>query len=587
MTAALLAATLAGAAAGDPPAIGDPIGACEFVDVRFRRRELAEFGAKRAFVLYFTRVECPFAPRCLPALAELERRFGGEGVQFVGVNVGADDSVVDAAAQALDHGIAFPFVRDWRHSTARACGATRAGEAVLLDGGLRLRYRGRVDGRLRVGGEGPPTARADLAEAIAELLAGGEVSVPETRAEGCLISPPPAPRGGVDYARDVAPILARRCVECHREEGDAPFPLADYHAAADHAAMIGEVVELGRMPPWHASAAHGRFENDRRLPAAERRALLDWAAAGAPAGDLASATAPDGPARAPEWRIGAPDLVLATPTEMRLPAAGVVPYQYTVLPFVFAADTWVEAVEIRPRNRRAMHHCNLAHVRLGDPFTPENFVTGHVPGGDPLVLDAGTALRIPGGSLLGLQIHYVTTGREETDRIEVALRFPRDRVLRRLRHLQVTDLRFAIPPGAPSHPVRASRTLEHDAIGIGMYAHMHLRGRDMRFTAIAPGDGPEPGARETLLLIPTFDFDWQASYRWPAGARRFAAGTRIECLAHFDNSPFNPWNPDPAATVRFGLQTEQEMMYGFLFYVEAGEELGIVVDPGTGRALGG
>ncbi len=568
-----------GVADGDAkkPSIGERVGACEFVDARFARHSLDEFSGRPALVLYFTALDCPLAPRYLPRLCELARATQDRRVQFLAIDVGANDSVVEIAAAALDHEVAFPFVRDFGFSTATACGATRAGEVVVVDGERRLRYRGRVDDQYRVGGERPATTRADLALALEELLAGKEVSVAETTAEGCLLSPPPKPREDVTWARDVAPILARHCVECHREQGDAPFALADWNDAADLAAMIGEVVELGRMPPWRASGAHGRFSNVRGLTADERRTLIDWTLTGARAGDLS--LAPPAPAPpAGKWRIGEPDLVLATPTEMELPADGIVPYQYTVLPFVFPADTWVEAVEIQARNRRAMHHCNLAHLKLGEEFRTENFITGQVPGGDPMVLDPGTAVLIPGGSLLALQIHYVTTGKEETDRIEVALRFPRTLVQKRLRHLECADFRFAIPPGAPSHPVRASRTFDVDAIGIGMYAHMHKRGADMRFTAIAAG------GKETLLLIPSYDFDWQASYRWFPDAQRFARGTRIECLAHFDNSTFNPWNPDPGATVRFGLQTEQEMMYGFLFYVDANEQLALAVDPRSGRA---
>jgi hypothetical protein len=148
-----------------------------------------------------------------------------------------------------------------------------------------------------------------------------------------------------------------------------------------------------------------------------------------------------------------------------------------------------------------------------------------------------------------------------------------------MRHVEMADLRFAIPPGADAHPVKAARTLDCDAIGIGMFVHMHLRGRDMRFTAI-----PREGAPSTLLLVPTYDFNWQQSYRWFPDAERFAQGTRIECVAHFDNSRFNPFNPDPEATVRFGLQTAQEMMYGFFFYVDANEHLDLEIDPKSGRA---
>jgi hypothetical protein len=195
-------------------------------------------------------------------------------------------------------------------------------------------------------------------------------------------------------------------------------------------------------------------------------------------------------------------------------------------------------------------------------------------------MDPGTAVLIPKGSLLGLQIHYVTTGREESDRLHVALRFPRERVQKRMRHLEVADYRFAIPPGADHHPVVAARNLDVDALGIGMVVHMHLRGRDMRFTAQAPGE-----AARTLLLVASYDFNWQQSYRWFPQAERFAKGTRIECLAHYDNSCFNPFNPDPAATVTFGLQTTSEMNYGFFFYVDANERLDLAIDPKSGRAV--
>ena len=110
-----------------------------------------------------------------------------------------------------------------------------------------------------------------------------------------------------------------------------------------------------------------------------------------------------------------------------------------------------------------------------------------------------------------------------------------------------------------------------------MFAHMHLRGRDMSFRARSNDDRDE-----TLLVVPNYSFDWQQSYRWAAGAMKFAAGTRIEVLAHFDNSAFNAYNPDASATVHVGDQTTDEMMYGFLFFTEDDEHLGLAVDPKSG-----
>jgi hypothetical protein len=44
------------------------------------------------------------------------------------------------------------------------------------------------------------------------------------------------------------------------------------------------------------------------------------------------------------------------------------------------------------------------------------------------------------------------------------------------------------------------------------------------------------------------------------------AGTKVSCTAHFDNSVQNPFNPNPEATVRWGEQTYEEMMIGFVDY---------------------
>jgi hypothetical protein len=257
-----------------------------------------------------------------------------------------------------------------------------------------------------------------------------------------------------------------------------------------------------------------------------------------------------------------------------------VPYQYFVLPHRFEHDTWVEALEIKPDNKRVLHHCNLAHVEWGEKWSQDGFITGQVPGGDAMVLDPGTAVRIPAGSVLVLQAHYVTTGQPEQDRLRVGLRFPRVPVQKELHVQIVADFRFAIPPGALAHPVAAHRRFREDAIGIGMFVHMHLRGRDMKVTAT-----PEDGVEETLLLVPNYAFDWQQSYRWAPGQRRFAKGTTVRALAHFDNSRWNPFNPEPEATVRFGQETFDEMMYLFLFYVHEREQLGLPVDPASGRTL--
>jgi hypothetical protein len=379
----------------------------------------------------------------------------------------------------------------------------------------------------------------------------------------------------VNFAEHVAPVLQKHCWSCHQSGGSGPFALTSYKQASARAETIAEVVAQQRMPPWFASHEFGPFVNRRGLSDEEREIIADWVRIGTPQGDANKTPAAP---KAPEskWIIGEPDLVLHT-GEFELPAKGDIPYKYAILPHVFTEDTWVQYVQILSDNPRALHHGNMVFVNLTDGFNEKNFITGQVPGGEPMALDEGTGFLIPKGSGLGLELHFVATGKVEKCKISIGLRHPRGVVEKRLKMFRLYDRRFAIPPGAPAHKVAASRVLDRDVVGVGLFAHMHVRGKDMTFKATYPD-----GKAETLLVIPNYSFSWQLPYRWEPGKMRFAKGTRLDCIAHFDNSPFNPYNPDPLATVRFGLQTQQEMMYGFFFYTDAAEQLGLSVDPKTG-----
>jgi hypothetical protein len=566
------------------PAIGEVAAGLEFKDIRYLARSLDDFGPRRAYVLVAVNSTCPLARRYLPVLAGLDEAYRDRGVQFVALDVGADETIREMAALAVDSGASFPFVRDIEGRSARALGLERTPEVAVLDAERRLRYRGRVDDQFRLGGERPEPSSRPLVGAIEAVLGGREVATPETPVDGCRITTPRPIEAGANppnFAEHVEPILQRRCQDCHRPGAEAPFSLLSYADAASQAEPIAEAVVDGRMPPWYGTDAPGTFANHLGLEPEERETLLRWVAAGAPKGDPERRPAP----RAFEdrrWEIGEPDLIITALTSDRIPATGFVPYRYAVLPHVFTEDTWVQALEIQADNPGVLHHANLGYAKLGEPITDDNFLTGRVPGGGPMDLEDGQAVLIPRGSVLGLQIHYTTTGKPERARLSVGLRFPRVPVRKRLIAVQASNNGFAIPPGDPAYEVRAARTIDHDATGVGLFAHMHLRGRDIAFLAHRPD-----GSTERLLLVPNYNFDWQQSYRWPPGAVHFPAGTTLEAVAHFDNSAFNPFNPDPSRTVPFGQQTVDEMMYGFFFILRDDEDLGLVVDPRTGHARPG
>ena len=367
--------------------------------------------------------------------------------------------------------------------------------------------------------------------------------------------------GPVTYAGDVAAIVQSKCAGCHRPGQVAPFALRTYEDARRRASLIAEVVADRRMPPWHADPRHGRFANDRSLSPRERNVLLAWADQGAPPGDLAAAPpARDDPQ---EWTIGTPDVVFAMAEPFLVPAEGVVNYQKFRVPTHFREDVWVQAAEARPGDRRVVHHlCVFLDEKVanaeGRAERPE--LVCYAPGDMPSVFPPGSAKRVPAGSTLILEVHYTPIGTERPDRSRVGLIFARGPIRHRATTQGISRKDFKLAPGEADREVRSTFSFPWDARLLSLSPHMHYRGRDFRYTAFYPD-----GRSEVLLNVPAYDFAWQSVYRLIA-PKPMPRGTRIDCVAHFDNSAANPVNPDPAATVRWGEQIWDEMMIGYIDY---------------------
>jgi peroxiredoxin len=556
-----------------------------FKDIRYSPRTLDEFGPKKAFVLLFVTDSCPIAKRYLPEVKRLWAHYSQRQIQFLVVSADPDRDLGRMAAFALRHDLPMPVVKDAGGHAAKALGITRSPEVALLDGSFRLRYRGRIDDRVKFGGQRKKAARRDLAQALEEVRAGEPVSVPRTPVDGCRLSrkkdPLPgnaAPKVPPTYARDIEPLVRRHCLDCHRSGGSAPFALTTYEDVSRIDSMIAEVVAERRMPPWFAEGGADQFKNHRGLSSDERRLIVDWVRAGAPKGDPKRLAKPPVFPKG-KWTIGEPDLVIGMKRPVKVMADGYMPYQYVMLKHRFEHDTWVQKLEIVGDNPEVLHHCNVFFLRPGKAFESSQIVAGKVPGGAALDLEPGVATLIPKGAILGLQIHYQPNGTAVNDKVSIGLVFPKAPVQKRFRSAIIEDRAFAIPPRAPHHRVAASYTFKEDVVSGGVFGHMHLRGKDVTFTATYP-DGRE----ERLLRVPNYSFDWQMAYAFKT-PKRFPKGTRIDCVAHFDNSKFNPFNPDPTRTVRYGLQSNEEMMYCFAFYVKETEALGIKVDPKTGAPV--
>jgi len=562
--------------------IGDQVEDLSFKDIRYLPRSLDDFGQQKAYVLFFTNTSCPLVQRYMPAIKKLHATYAQQDVQVVAVNVGMDDTIKDMASHAIEFGAEFPFVKDMDGSLTKSVGVERTPGVAVLDSNKKLVYRGRINSQYRLGGVSPNTGRADLEEAIKEVLAGQAVTVAETPVDGCKITFPklPTPSEPITYTNHVSRIMKQHCQTCHRDDTAAPFGLGTYEEVSSQGEMVAEVVSEQRMPPWYASPAHGDFVNDRSLKRKERIQVAQWVAGGMPEGDPKEMPEPFAPPTS-EWEIGEPDLVITTAKTIKVQAEGYIDYKLVALPYMFMEDTWVEAFQIKPLNAKVVHHCNMAYGTIGGKSAGyESFITGYVPGGQAMDLariEPGVAYKIPARSILGLQIHLVTTGKEEEVDISVGLRYAKTDVKKQSHHL-ILDTKMHIEPNHPAWPVRDAKIIPQNATVLGMFCHMHVRGKDMTFFANQPD-----GTTRTLLEIPNYNFDWQHGYELNPGDVKLPSGTEIEVVSHYDNSKFNPYNPDPTRTVPYGAQTYDEMMNGFIFFTYDEENLELEIDPKTGR----
>jgi hypothetical protein len=364
------------------------------------------------------------------------------------------------------------------------------------------------------------------------------------------------------FSKDVAPILYSRCLECHRQGEAAPMAFTSYAEVRPWAKAIKQAVLTRTMPPWLADPHFGAFRNDRRLPENAIRAIVDWADAGAPEGNPKDM--PPLPRFETGWRIGKPDAIFDIGRDFDVPTEGVVSYQYFTVPTHFTEDRWVEAAEVRPGQRGAVHHV-IAFIRepadkSEHPTDAGNILVGYAPGENPLELLPGTAVLVKAGSSLTFQVHYTPNGKAVKDRSYIGLRFAKEPPkFRAIRGMSVNPM-FRIPPNDPNYEVRSNYTATQDIALDSLMPHMHLRGKDFQYTVVYPD-----GRREVLLSVPKYDFNWQIRYHLESPLL-LPKGTRIECVAHFDNSANNKFNPDPAKEVHWGEQTWEEMMIGFFTY---------------------
>lgn len=384
------------------------------------------------------------------------------------------------------------------------------------------------------------------------------------------------------FNKDVAPIFYNNCVSCHRPGEIAPMSLINYKEVRPWAKAIREKITTREMPPWHADQRYGKWENDRRLTQKEIDTVVAWIDGGAAEGNVKDL--PPAPKLASGWQIGEPDMTFQMPAEFTVPAEGSVPYQYFSVPTNFKEDKFIQALEARAGDLSVVHHI-VMYVRepgeqgrrtRGQQFNIADGILGALsPGQTPFIAKPGQAKLIKAGSQLVFQMHYTPNGKETKDRSVVGLIFAKAPVEKIVNSKAAFEMKFVIPPGAANHEIKAVYEFEQDSHIVSLMPHMHVRGKDITYRAIYPD-----GRSEVLLAVPRYNFDWQVYY-YPEKPLAAPKGTRLEAVAHYDNSTRNTRNPDPTKEVRFGEQTWDEMMNAFFDFTVDNQKLD------AGRAASG
>jgi hypothetical protein len=394
------------------------------------------------------------------------------------------------------------------------------------------------------------------------------------------------------FARDIAPILAAKCGQCHRPKDIAPFAVGTYEAVEAWKDDIKRVLVDGTMPPWKPVAGFGEFRGDFSLTAEEKQRIIAWIDAGAPLGDPADLPAPP---EETEWSLGQPDLTL-TMAEPYEPPRGRDMYRCFVLPTDFATTKFISAVDILPGDRRYVHHVILyvdptgeseqldakepgpGYTCFGGPGTEISAADvlggnslslgGWAPGTRASHLPQGVGMQLPSKARIVMQVHYYARGGTAPDQTRVGLYFNKTTVERRLLFVPVVPLDsrgrvdMTIPAGAADHTITTEFLVPpfYDAKLVNIFPHMHLLGRKIKADLI----GLDGRVAAPLVYIDNWDFNWQGPYTYNSEVS-LRALQRVRLACTYDNSVNNPRNPNnPVKTVRWGEGTEDEMCLVFL-----------------------
>jgi len=413
--------------------------------------------------------------------------------------------------------------------------------------------------------------------------------------------------GQPTFSKDVAPIIFNHCTSCHRTGEIGPMPLTNYDEVINFAGTIRYVTSKKIMPPWKADPGYAKYLDENYLSASQIKTITDWVDAGAPKGN--EDEIPPLPVFPANSLLGTPDLVLSFQKSYLHKGNGKDEYRYFVIPTGLTENKKVKAVELRPGNKKIVHHALFFADQSGKARQYDNNTTeygfstddnadfnvlevinrdqypGYVPGQKPRNFPDGLAQDLPANSDLVIQMHYAPWSVNESDSSTVNIFFAKDDETIERTVKDYIMLPFNLVTGANSFVILPNQvkkfegvyTVPADISLVGIFPHMHYLGRNWEVFIENPD-----GTKTNLIKINDWDFNWQGGYYFDR-YKIAKKGSKIHAFATYDNTVSNPANPNnPPKFVTWGEGTKDEMYYLPLLYVpyKTGDE-NVIFDQNT------
>ncbi len=388
------------------------------------------------------------------------------------------------------------------------------------------------------------------------------------------------------FASDVAPILYRSCVNCHRPGEIAPMSLISYRDVRPWARSIREKVETRAMPPWHIDRRLGiqNFKNDPSLSADEISMVARWVDSGAPRGNPADMPPPIQWADADEWTIGEPDLIVSSP-RMVAPAVsadyhdelGPVPTGLTEDRYIKAVEVkevrlWDEATqaEARQKARSGFGNFTIHHIGVhsSEVFTEQTdlsledrsrFRMVYSLGQNATIYPEDTGITLAAGSELRFTVHLYSSGVEIPVRADVGFTFhpegyePEYKQSGFLAMGNIGD-GLDIPAGEDNVRFDSFYTMPQHGILTTYEPHMHSSGKRMCVEAVYPDQTRE------MLNCSKYDHSWARVYVYDDDyAPILPKGTVLHIVGWYDNTPKNRNVVDPRNWKGWGNRSIDDM----------------------------